>query len=310
MVFCHDSSFHNGRAFGARVQAPSAPGFKGFRRFKGKVLKMDRPAAGGFLSLTGPLAPRVADCRSAAMLIKSALRIYLSVSYGMISILLIGSLRSPPPIRVAPDFPLFREQNKTPRNTLFINGSTVSTGYSATVEVLHRTSTVGRSKAPRLPIKALSFCRPTELRRWQRNWIHRGVPRPANPVTCFPTGKGVVPTTKGGMHFLERSEAGLFSSGEARLSGFRRQRRPKNWRPPRAPTSPAQRYFITSEGGALNLPVRRQPFTGRTLAAQGRQARRLPQPSPAGRQPSGLQLPADSPQKPIISNDTHSKKAP
>ena len=38
----------------------------------------------------------------------------------------------------------------------------------ATVEVLHRTSTVGRSKAPSLPIKALSFCRPTELRaeRW------------------------------------------------------------------------------------------------------------------------------------------------
>ena len=27
-----------------------------------RVLKMDRPAAGGFLSLTGPLAPRVADC--------------------------------------------------------------------------------------------------------------------------------------------------------------------------------------------------------------------------------------------------------
>ena len=31
-----------------------------------------------------------------AMLIKSALRIYLSVSYGMIGILRIGSLRSPP----------------------------------------------------------------------------------------------------------------------------------------------------------------------------------------------------------------------
>ena len=31
-----------------------------------------------------------------AMLMKSALRDFLSVSYGMISILLIGSLRSPP----------------------------------------------------------------------------------------------------------------------------------------------------------------------------------------------------------------------
>ena len=40
------------------------------------------------------------DCRSAAMLIKSALRDLLSVSYGMISILRIGSLRSPPPIRL------------------------------------------------------------------------------------------------------------------------------------------------------------------------------------------------------------------
>ena len=29
---------------------------------KGKVLKIDRPLAGGFLSLTGPLAPRVVDC--------------------------------------------------------------------------------------------------------------------------------------------------------------------------------------------------------------------------------------------------------
>ena len=43
---------------------------------------------------------RVADCRSAAMLIKSALRDDLAVSYGIISILRIGSLRSPPPIRL------------------------------------------------------------------------------------------------------------------------------------------------------------------------------------------------------------------
>ena len=43
---------------------------------------------------------RVVDCRSAAMLIKSALRDLLSVSYGMKTILLTGSLRSPPPIRL------------------------------------------------------------------------------------------------------------------------------------------------------------------------------------------------------------------
>ena len=78
---------------------------------------------------------------------------------------------------------------------------------------------MGRSKAPSLPIKALSFCRPTELRGWQRNWIHRGAPRPANPVTCFPPGKVVAPATKGGMHFLERSEVGLFS--DARQGGIK-----------------------------------------------------------------------------------------
>ena len=41
-----------------------------------------------------------------AMSIKSALRIHLSVSYGMISILVIGSLRSPPPIRLRRTFHL------------------------------------------------------------------------------------------------------------------------------------------------------------------------------------------------------------
>ena len=56
---------------------------------------------------------------------------------------------------------------------------------------------------------------------------------------------------------------------------------------------------------------RRQPVPDRTLGAQGRQARRRHQPSPAGRQPSGIPVSAVPPsQKPIISNDTHSKKAP
>ncbi len=66
-----------------------------------------------------------------AILMKSALRDCRYGSYSLIRILLTGSLRSPPPIRAAPDFPLFRGQNKTPRNTLFISDSTVSTGYSA-----------------------------------------------------------------------------------------------------------------------------------------------------------------------------------
>ncbi len=45
-----------------------------------------------------------------------------------------------------------------------------------------------------------------------------------------------------------------FSSGEARLSGFRRQRRHKKWRRRRR-TSPAQRYYITPEGESPQ-PVR------------------------------------------------------
>ena len=59
-----------------------------------------------FASLRGATAPaalRVADCRSAAMLIKSALRDWLSMSYGMVSILLISRCAAPP-YPAAPDF--------------------------------------------------------------------------------------------------------------------------------------------------------------------------------------------------------------
>ena len=55
--------------------------------------------------MTGPAGPRVVDCRSAAILIKSALRDLLSVSYGMISILVISRYAAPP-YPAAPDFHL------------------------------------------------------------------------------------------------------------------------------------------------------------------------------------------------------------
>ena len=89
--------------------------------------------------------------------------------------------------------------------------------------------------------EALSFCRPTELRRWQRNWIHRGAPRPANPVTCFPPGKVVAPATKGE----------CISTPAGRLYGFRRQRRYKKWR----------RRRRTSPVGTVSQPISR-PFNG------------------------------------------------
>ena len=68
-----------------------------------KVLKIDRPLAGGFLSLTGPSAPRVVVSPLRAMSIKSALRIYLSVSYGIVSILVISRCAAPP-YPATPDF--------------------------------------------------------------------------------------------------------------------------------------------------------------------------------------------------------------
>ena len=53
------------------------------------------------------------------------------MSYGIVSILVISRCAAPP-YPATPDFLRKRGQNKTPRNTLFINGSTVSKGYSAT----------------------------------------------------------------------------------------------------------------------------------------------------------------------------------
>ena len=94
---------------------------------------------------------------------------------------------------------------------------------------------MGRSKAPSLPIKALSFCRPTELR-----------------------GKG-----GGASH-----QRGDLPRPPGRLYGFRRQRRYKKWRRRRR-TSPAQRYYITPEGESPQPACKAKPITGRTLAAQG-----------------------------------------
>ena len=95
---------------------------------------------------------------------------------------------------------------------------------------------MGRSKAPSLPIKALSFCRPTELR-----------------------GKGGCASHQRGIAFPRPS---------GRSYGFRRQRRYKKWRRRRR-TSPAQRYYITPEGGSPEPACKAKPITGRTLGAQG-----------------------------------------
>ena len=80
----------------------------------------------------------------------------------------LAALASPYP--ASPDLPRKRGQNKALKSSPFISSSQHNGAYSA-------------------PAKW----------GWQRNWIHRGAPRPANPVTCFPPGKVVAPATKGGI---------------------------------------------------------------------------------------------------------------
>ena len=57
-----------------------------------------------------------------AMLIKSALRDWLSVSYGIVSILVISRYAAPP-YPAAPDFPPSGGQNKALKSSPFISSS-------------------------------------------------------------------------------------------------------------------------------------------------------------------------------------------
>ena len=79
-------------------------------------------------------------------------------------------------------------------------------------------------------------------------------------MTRFPSGR------KGGGASHQRGNA--FPRPPGRLYGFRRQRRYKKWRRRRR-TSPAQRYYITPEGGSPEPACKAKPITGRTLGAQG-----------------------------------------
>ena len=78
--------------------------------------------AGGFLSLTGPLAPRVADCPLGNEYKVSVTDSpFCVIWHDRHSVNWLAALASSYP--ASPDFPLFRGQNKTPRNTLFISSS-------------------------------------------------------------------------------------------------------------------------------------------------------------------------------------------
>ena len=163
----------------------------------------------------------------------------------MISILRIGSLRSPPPIRL--------------RRTSPCSGGRI-----------------GRS---------MLSCR--DMAPWLS--IH-------SPTTKWGKGGGA-----------SHQRGNAFPTPAGRLYGFRRQRRYKKWRRRRR-TSPAgtvsqpigkpfngqakgllwltwrsyagpPQYFIPPEGESPQPACKAKPITGRTLAAQGRKARRLAQPS-------------------------------
>ena len=98
----------------------------------------------------------------------------------MIGILVVSRYAAPP-YPAAPDFPPSGGQNKTPRNTLFINGSAVSTGYCA-----------------------------TELQGWQRRykkWCRRRRTSPAGTVSQ-PIGKPFNGQAKGLLWLTWRSYAG------------------------------------------------------------------------------------------------------
>ena len=67
---------------------------------------------------------------------------------------------------------------------------------------------------------------------------------------------------------IARRTVCLFSTGEARLYGFAAGRRHTKWRR-KAPTSPAERYYITPEGGARRTSPEGEADPGQNLWRPG-----------------------------------------
>ena len=117
------------------------------RVVKGKVLRMDRPRGRRVLKFDGAFGPE--GCGIAL----SGDEYKVSVTGLAFCITwhdkhsVIGSLRSPPPIRAAPDFPLFRGQNKTPRNNLPINPPLEMTVLASSIQSFQK-GTNDKNAAP------------------------------------------------------------------------------------------------------------------------------------------------------------------
>ena len=161
------------------------------------------------------------------------------MSYGMKSILRIGSLRSPPPIRL---------RRTSPRESVSHDSQVALLPYEscslATPVQGAEQNTAKHSLHKYLYSKHGLLCPLEEGERWWRQ-PPKGdcISSSGARLACFPPPTG-------------------------RLYVFRRQRRYKKWRRRRR-TSPAQRYYITPEGGRPEPACKAKPITGRTLGAQG-----------------------------------------
>ena len=175
---------------------------RGRDRRSRKVLRIDRPHGGRVLKIDaawaarvvvslwdhsvarvqrvqrvrpafGRLVQRVMDCPTGNAYKVSVTDLpFCVIRYDRHSADWLATLATPYP--AAPDFPLCRGQNKTPRNTLFINSTTISTGYCATVEVLHRTSKWGEVRRLACPLRRFPFAAPSNCGRKGGTQYQRG----------------------------------------------------------------------------------------------------------------------------------------
>ena len=121
------------------------------------------------------------------------------------------------------------------------------------------------------------------MRGWQRNWIHRGAPRPANPVTCFPPGgkgtgfagsrrrpvnpvtcfppgKVVAPATKGRMYFRRPQGGCMVFAAKGGIKNGAEGAVPPQWN--------GTSYLPRAK--ALNPPVRRSRSQAEPLAPRAK----------------------------------------
>ena len=124
--------------------------------------------------------------------------------------------------------------------------------------------------------------------------------RPSGPSTLKPAGLvHKAPATKGGMHFRRPQGGCMVLAAKGGIKNGARKG-----------AHLASAAILYNSRGRSPQPVREASAgPGQNPWRPGPEARRRHQPSPAGRQPSGIPVSADSSQRPITSNDTHSKKA-